>query len=1398
MRNSKKRRIFLALLSAFFINLSLVGAVSESSSHNITISGTGNKYTEVSFCGEKIDKSDTKTGSGRGESTDKNQARIMSVKSRNAQIANLQKQGATIISKGAPSCSWQAISNSSAGGSSGGKPGTSYGGGGKNTNIPSAMSTNSLSDYKIEMMANNALRTAGCYCCGSGVQGCINRWFSTPPSANASCAYVDKSMSECTGQNKAKMGYVCNASFSYTTSVATTGIAQLPTGEYKSNSSDFANISEDAYCLQQGRRGPDGKTIGYTALDNFDISTCGNGGDSYQCGLAEIMCQTMDYDFTDGKLSATNNGKFSYASVATALRMWVAYDHASIHDGSGVSTADGAGSEHFDYYSSTDVYLNSANYYLNGGGTIEKCKSNCSKNSSNYGVLCYNNDTEKANIENILKLLESSKNGMSCLDKLNQSLNSTGDGELSYGTPGVSIKFDKNSTTAKVSTKFKDMKIGTTLVEETKENVEVPVKYCDKADAGCTVVIQVFDAYGNELKPEGGIPSSCKKNFCEIKYSYKQICTQLNQKYQDNYLRVKVTVYSGGSGNGGAGAIIKNYVNASGEVTQQFVGFDIEGLQNLSNGNSQGNGSGNGSTTETLPYNGKVYEKKGTPVCPCESSGKNKRCDDFEVKKSLPGYCTNYDDFNKGIYDTYDEGKVEEPYMNCIMNACNVSQRNQYDFSDEYKVDKSICRVFCREEIEFYMANKTRVYAGMQFRYQIERVLGSKRKLNNNNNLTAMVLQKRQCSTEIYYDHLNPRYNYEEVKETWLDRYNKAVQEMLDAWNEWKFWEALHIKVGWRCLKPSEGKISPGGTCTKGDGTCGGSCSNGATLTDVKYIYNWPVGGGSVSYTKSNGSGFKTNKISEQTNDKLKFNVRNRDSSASASSGTENQFSKCSSGSGCNCSKVTDPKTGKSKTVCSSNISSTSDSCVQGVKGDPCYVQSMELSTRAAFKSKLDAVTQLVYGLENCNLYSTDNLSLYYNTVTYQGYGAGFQGSYTPAIDGGTTKDYIFKLANCKSEKNCISLEVDYDDAKYGEKTTFGKEVEVITQSDDIKHQAENAKYCINEDRYEKASGNDYSASCYPGDNSEADIDLVGDTVKGNHDWLYCTGYQTNAKCYKDYNGKAQLPMNDFAVFTVVSEADFWQPKTYTTEAYTGTVNEGTSGSGNSANLGSYVFPVSMDTTSGQTGAYNIRQRFSYVGSALSKTGILNENYYEFTCQYEVYNITNLYDCELSNETNGNVDLSSCNNKCYEIRDGVPIILEDIDRCSNWSKITPGKKYGFIYRNVNLGKLFPANRKIGTNWSNNPVIEEIESTNTDMYSNGNRYLEYSYILTSDAIKKIKTYNKNRNGAGGYIDNSLRGCTISDGFYNCSSTFLDLFRDDSNSFGIKVNKSDGVSPKGMGE
>ena len=450
----------------------------------------------------------------------------------------------------------------------------------------------------------------------------------------------------------------------------------------------------------------------------------------------------------------------------------------------------------------------------------------------------------------------------------------------------------------------------------------------------------------------------------------------------------------------------------------------------------------------------------------------------------------------------------------------------------------------------------------------------------------------------------------------------------------------------------------------------------------------------------------------------------------------------------------------------------------------------------------------MVYDLENCNLYRANELELYYNSFDYidfSGYTGGepkrerYAGRFHSAFGNDTivinTKDHILELANCKNEKECISLELEYADKKYGEATVFGKQVEVIEAQDSpIKEQQQQTNYCTNDNGPEKRSGDGYYADCYEykGKGTKDDDSKFGDTLKGDHDLITCKGFDTNAKC-EVKKGVMKLPINDFAKFIVVSEADFWQPKKYVTEAYTGNVYESGSNysSSSAASLGDYVFPVSMDKESGgATGAYNVKHKYSYVGSALSKAQLLNEKYYEFTCQYEVYNITNLYDCDIS------TDLTNCKNQCYEIRDGVPIIREaggNPDRCAAWNnRNSDSKGYGFIYRNVNLGNLFPTNRDIGTNWlSHNDAKNAIEATADDMYGDNEKYLEYSYVLTNDAIKKIRTYNNDRNGAGGYVDNTLIGCDITNyGFYNCRSSFLDLFRDNSNSFGIKVNKSDG--------
>ena len=1188
--------------------------------------------------------------------------------------------------------------------------------------------------------------------------------------------------------------------------------AYLPTYKYNAKDPNFSNISQSSYCLQRGRSGPDGSTWSYVALDNFDISTCSSSSDNYQCGLAEIMCHTMNIGVdSNGNFTANENSDYSYASVSTALRMWVAYDHASIHDGDGIKDNTNQGEY---YYSNTDVYEKSAKYYLDKGGTIKQCPSSCAEGTDEYGVFCYQNasSNELKNIQGALDLVNAAKSGMSCINNLNNTLNGNIDGEnpgldgeLSYGKPGVKIDFEPEQKIADVTVRFDKMKIGSELISSTTENITIPVDWCDSASAGCNVVVEAFDSHGNPLDLITN-PSACSgKNYCEIKYKYEQLCEQTKNDYQDQYITVKVTVYvdKSSSGNGAVNALIKNYVRANGDVSQQFINFDIEGLNKLKNGKlGQGSSSGGSHTEEeTQLTKGPVYTVKGTPVCPCD---KDNRCDDFKIKNDLPDKCTNYGEFNSGIYDTYDEGKLEEPYMNCIMNACNVTQRNQYDFSKEYKVDVGICRIFCREEVEFYMANKTRVYAGMQFKYEINRLLDSsgKRKLLNGNSLTSMVLQKRQCASEIYYDHRNPWYNYntneskynDYIKagyDTWQKMYKQALEDLMKKWNEWKEWEALHKQARWDCLIEAEGTdgiLSKGGQCAAGSGGACPSCSiSGEVLEDVRYLYKWPIKDGEPKGEIYKYYGLNNVKIITKTGENEVTTTLKRPVKKSGSnfSGQANQFTTCSSV--CCETSTRINKDGVEESYCSKSGSKVTGSCVQGKPGNHCDVQTKLNNASTAFKNALDRITQLVYDLQNCNLYSNGEIDIKYATYNYTGYdNVTYNGKYIKATSEGTTKEHILKLANCKAGESCISLDLSYDDKKYGEETTFGKEVEIVTQNYGIKGQEDQTYYCVNDDdTKEKASGDSYSATCYPGP-GKTDKDLTSSSTKKKHTWIGCQGWQQNVKCESE---DLKWPINDFAIFTVVSEADFWQPKTYSTEAYTGNVYEsGSSYGASTTSLPPYVFPVSMDKESGgATGAYDVHHKYSYVGSALSKAQLLNENYYEFTCQYEVYNITNLYDCDISDS------LEKCKNECYEIRNGVPIIREDDGRCATWNdRKEDSKGYGFIYRNVDLAKLFPSPRPIGTNWlAHDDVKEAVEATATDMYTDADKYLEYSYVLNSDAIKKIRTYNKDRNGAGGYIDNTLRSCdTSSAGFYNCTSTFLDLFRDDSNSFGIKVIKSDG--------
>lgn len=394
-------------------------------------------------------------------------------------------------------------------------------------------------------------------------------------------------------------------------------------------------------------------------------------------------------------------------------------------------------------------------------------------------------------------------------------------------------------------------------------------------------------------------------------------------------------------------------------------------------------------------------------------------------------------------------------------------------------------------------------------------------------------------------------------------------------------------------------------------------------------------------------------------------------------------------------------------------------------------------------------LNQWIYDLQNCNLYSSKDIKAISNT-------------YNSATSKGTSKEAMLDKATC-SDSNCLNLEFSYDDPKYGEKTTLGK----LSTSTNV-----DTKYCKN-------SGNKV---CYQ---YKKDTAVQINDANKLETLNYCDG----SKC----NNSIKLPTNDYASVIATFQNEFYQPKKYQVEAYSGIVSlisETIKGKSYTP-LADYSYPISINT---KTGTYNVYYKFSNISSTLKD--------YNYTCTYDVLNTTTSYDCKIVNK-DGSIDLSKCRDKCYKIKDGIPIIDEN---CVTWES-NDKKGYGFIYRNVNLNELFPnavidengiSTRDSSNNWTNKQeVIEEIQNNANSIFTNEEEHLEYRYTLTPEAIKNIKRYNKDQNKIGGYLNDTLSGCELIkdktglQSFANCKSSFLDDVRNGKfSSIKVSGNKAGG--------
>lgn len=1157
---------------------------------------------------------------------------------------------------------------------------------------------------------------------------------------NNNCKATTKSCASNSSYCKEQKNYSSTRyGYTYRTVTATSGsTAKLQSGFINVSAYEYKTDGGDkTYCIQPGQRGPGGNT--YCLNMDFDLHRC-KTENHYFCGFAEILYQTVKEDgtYSDGSVKFVDNGKYSYGAITTALRMWVAYaakGKVTLSDGEMIS---GNGEAEEDYVTNTNVYSVTANAVKNRGYNGTSCVTGLEK-----GLLC------------------TGSNGASEYKKAIELFRAALDAKREF------IKYESSETSDPEISHVANSEGGTTKITITTkipETFQEKMVDCTKAElldkkSGCKVYVEIKDKNGKVVNGQIEDAKCEGKESCEfvIKAQRKECSVSGGSNTEDKYtfnLSLKGYV---------RGGYVRQYINEQGAGTSQIMlTFAFNEKRNEVEGS---NGVPNTDAPFTYTF---------SVPCYCDPT---KYCDDFKARGNLKSTCEGYGTLGAGAYDTYDKSTYEDPYMNCILNACDPNKKEEFSYTKETGANSKVCNIYCRKELTFYLANKTKVYAGMQFSYDIaSKVLQGEgdieKVLTTDHKLTSIVLQKRQCTSEIYYNKKNAD------GKTWIEQYDTAVKKMISLYNEWKKIEVLY---DWEVDNGGPHVIT---ACAKNSYQAGGCGDTGCTpITNdcgEKTIYTWPSYGYSCN---SSGSDTITSKSKSyntwKINSSCKSNSNGEVTCANSKSGTPSNtlqtgtpnvgVSYCSSTYCCDGYYYTTTNSkGESVTKyrCTARTRS-SRYCTDGTNQSNATLQDEENTAWLNFKSAVKEVEQLYYDLQNCNFYvdSSENRAKFSEKINY--YYTDLKGKHHPGDTtvspsktvGGSIKDYLLEQAYCKTKEECVSLVLGYED-DYGVETEFSSNV------GNVDSRLNNNYYCKN---------NGDKTKCYEYKQDE-EVEIENTNKATKHDRIVCSGVGTSATCK---SVDIYLPTNDYATFITVTEADFWQPKSYKTSVYTGVVSEddGSTDAGNSTPLGKEVFPVSNKSRKddsgrdkGSTGSYNVNHKYSNLG--LTTTEKFD---YEYACSYDVYNTTKYYDCE-TNE-NGVTDLTKCKNPCYELKDGVPVIT---DSCDVWTpKDNNSKSYGFIYRNVDVGNLFPGKdiRDTGINWSSKTdVIDAIEKTADTIYTTDD-YLEYRYVLTPSNIRQIREYNSSQNANGGYLNETLENCTMVDddgglkSFTECKSTFL---------------------------
>lgn len=605
----------------------------------------------------------------------------------------------------------------------------------------------------------------GCRFTQTGVEG--RGYYCSCDSDKYTCSVSRKCENEAYSEN-CKYHFIVKENGSITKDVE--GVAGTYIHHYTITNSTGSS-SSNAYCIQPSKQWPGNSSdtsLNYTLNRTVDVRKCKSIGDrsiGYPCGLAEIF-----YQAKKGTMSKLSDEDEYYNVIGAALRMWVVYwykftnyrNMAGIEQ-EGVCGETGAECVTGNEYASKPVYYNTVNA-VTMGYTGSSCKNVSKKygNGSNHGILCWNDgDRSKEYVTDIIKLFNYVRLHQN--DKIQDNRFGAVDDSFDIKTY---IKEKQKLETAKNAQTKWNMTIDVRVDENVKK--QIIAKCNPKDESGCDKkLIEVIDAYGesigyckgndiNEGKscyrinfndPNYTVSGKDSYLFTFKVYNYK-VCVLTNREGEVGLYLTKPGITFHLKGGALGFATVRQYIHSSSPAGRQVMMTYIDDYKKFDG--AEVNISG-----KALEYHF-PFDLSDISCDPSDAQNcdHNNNCSSLDKKTDIKNKnknSSNVSDTCNESKDSFDYKSIEDPQMACIINNCDKSATEEYDVTNKVSANPAFCKVYCRDEVRFYIPSPTSVFAGMQFRFDLGKSLiqygAIDKQVKDDKKLTAVVVRYKQCTS---------------------------------------------------------------------------------------------------------------------------------------------------------------------------------------------------------------------------------------------------------------------------------------------------------------------------------------------------------------------------------------------------------------------------------------------------------------------------------------------------------------------------------------------------------------------------------------------------------------------------------------------------------------------------